>query len=83
MKNSKIFFIATGIGIVITIVLVCISVYYGVKAYDIAGYSTNNTLVREAQETEDLFKYVSIVTGGISVVLLATGITLKVKEKKQ
>ena len=81
MKNSKIFFILTVIGVIITIILAAISLYYGVKAYDIAGYSTDNEKVEEAQEKEDLYKYTSIVTGGISVVLLTTGAVFKSKEK--
>lgn len=81
IKNSKIFFIATGIGIVITIVLTFLSIYYGMKAYDISSKTTNAEQSRKVAETEDLFKYVAIVTGSITGVLLTTGIILRIKEK--
>lgn len=81
MKNSKIFFILAVIGIVITIIMFSISLYYGNKAYELSGKFTYNEPADEATETEELFRYISIVTGGISVILLITGTVLKIKEK--
>ena len=81
MKSSKLFFIATVIGIIITIVLISISIYYGVRAYNISGSSTNNEIVEEAQEKENFYKYLAVVSGGISIILLTAGIILKIKEK--
>lgn len=81
MKSSKLFFIATVIGIIITIVLISISIYYGVRAYNISGSSTNNEIVEETQEKENFYKYLAIISGGISIILLTAGIILKIKEK--
>lgn len=81
MKSSKLFFIATVIGIIITIVLISISIYYGVRAYNISGSSTNNEIVEETQEKENFYKYLAVVSGGISIILLTAGIILKIKEK--
>ena len=81
MESSKLFFIATVIGIIITIVLISISIYYRVRAYNISGSSTNNEIVEETQEKENFYKYLAVVSGGISIILLTAGITIKIKEK--
>ena len=86
MKNSKIFFIATVIGIIITIVLIAISIYYGGRAYDIAGYTNgkseyHNRKIDMFSEKEDFYKNCAFVVSGISTVLLITGIVVKIKEK--
>lgn len=91
MQKSRLFFILTIIAITITVVLVSSSVYYYNKAYDISGKHTFNKetegeLLWEekfniANEKADFLKYTSIVIGSISVIFLATGIILKIKEK--
>lgn len=91
MQKSRLFFILTIITITITVILISLSIYYNNQAYDIVGKHTFNKekpeeLIWEekyniANEKADVLKYTSIVIGSISVIFLATGIILKIKEK--
>ena len=106
MKKSKIFFIATVIGLIITIICICIekkmtkefdnnvwkkdsSVYLKAEVeYEMTGDRTKLNRYEEEQEEmskledkRDILLAVYIVTGGITVIMLVTGIILKIKEK--
>ena len=86
MKNSRVFFILTIIGIIATIILISLSAYHYNKAYEISGMSyeqflDNKDKMEEATETGNILKYSSIVVGTISSAVLIIGIIFKVKEK--
>ena len=89
MKNSKIFFILTIIGIAITIILSSLSFYYYNKGYEMSRnslyyYEHEYEFKKEfnqIEEWENVFKYSATVVGSSSVVFLIVGITLKLKEK--
>lgn len=88
MKKSKIFFILTIIGIVITITFIGFSIYHYSRASETVGSSWTIEKKEELDkkftyenEKEEFFEYSAIATGGISGIFLITGIILKVKEK--
>lgn len=94
LKKKKILkkcFIFVGIEIIFTIIFICLSIYHYGKGDEISRktsayytYISDDTYKIEYDkecEKGDTFKYASIITGGISLVSLITGIIFKVKEK--
>lgn len=90
-KISKKCFIFVGIEIICTIIFICLSIYHYGKGDEISwktssyytyiGDDTYKIECDKEYEKGDTFKYASIITGGISLASLITGIIFKVKEK--
>lgn len=104
-NKSKLFFILTGIGILIIILFVGLFCYWnvieedaywgnnGYYGYNLARLNYEDNFIsrsefkevereyKNIEKTTNFFEYGIFVTGGITVILLITGIALKVKEK--
>lgn len=106
LKNKfKLLFILTGVGLLITIIFVCLFFYWnsieedaywgenGYYGYNLARLNYEDNFIsrsefkevekeyRNIEKTTNFFEYGIFATGGITVILLITGIALKIKEK--
>lgn len=87
-KSTKCFIVVGG-EMIFLIILIFLSIYHYNKADDISKTSSyylyNNTTLKNEMQSEiekgDSFKYASIMIGGLSIVVLITGIVFKIKEK--